>query len=146
LLQTYVERAQNDKDRLAEMMHYAETTSCRTQTIRAYFGDPQGEPCLNCDNCTASAAVVPTDTPSSLTDSPAPGVTRIETMHGDILTTAPETLPVASTPPAFAPGDRVRHKRFGPGKVIDIHEANVLVDFEKSGKKRLRVDFLTAVA
>jgi hypothetical protein len=30
--------------------------------------------------------------------------------------------------------------------VIDIHDANVLVEFEKVGKKRLRADFLTAVA
>ncbi len=171
ILKTYVDRAHSDKDRLAEMMHYAESTSCRTQIIRAYFGDPQGEPCLRCDNCTAANTVQPANhallhasTPASLQvpahlstrtaappsprslDSPDSGLTRIETIHGDILTTAPETLPVPSTPAAFAPGDLVRHKRFGPGKVIDLHETNALVNFEKAGQKRLRVDFLTAVA
>ena len=175
ILNTYVERAHSDKDRLAEMMHYAESTSCRTQIIRSYFGDPQGEPCLHCDNCTAANTVQPAShaslpassyasTPASLQvpahlstrtaappsprslDSPDPGLTRIETIHGDILTTAPETLPVPSTPAAIAPGDHVHHKRFGPGKVIDLHEANALVNFEKAGQKRLRVDFLTAVA
>jgi ATP-dependent DNA helicase RecQ len=145
ILQTYADRARNDKDRLAEMMHYAETASCRTQIIRAYFGDLEGEPCGHCDNCIASSTPTLAAAPLS-TYSPAPGVTRIETIHGDILTTAPETLPAAPVPARFAPGDRVRHKRFGQGKVVDIYEANVLVDFAKSGKKRLRADFLTAVA
>jgi ATP-dependent DNA helicase RecQ len=159
LLQTYVERAQNDKDRLAEMMHYAETARCRTQVIRAYFGDAEDEPCMHCDNCVARSAAS-TETPKPVATSTSlkmeaavlsaetqgSGVTRVETMHGEILTTAPETLPRKEEPAAFVPGDQVRHRRFGAGKVIDIHDANVLVEFEKVGKKRLRADFLTAVA
>ena len=146
LLQTYVDRAQNDKARLAEMMHYAETTSCRTQIIRAYFGDPEGDPCLHCDNCVNAVKHVAAPASALSLDSSDSGVTRVESMHGDILTTAPETLPVASEPAAFAVGDKVRHRRFGPGKVLDIHEENVLVDFERSGKKRLRVNYLSAAA
>ena len=146
LLQTYVDRAQNDKDRLAEMMHYAETTSCRTQIIRAYFGDPEGEPCLHCDNCVNAVKHDAAPASARSLDSSDSGVTRIESMHGDILTTAPETLPVAMEPAAFAVGDKVRHKRFGHGKVLDIHEENVLVDFERSGKRRLRVNYLSAAA
>ncbi len=149
ILQTHTDRAHTDKDRLADIMHYAESASCRTQLIRAYFGDPDGEPCGHCDNCNAATRTKSVESPratSNSLDSQAPGVTRVESMHGDIFTTAPETLPVAAAPAAFAPGDRVRHKRFGSGKVLDLHDANVLVDFEKSGKKRLRIDFLTAVA
>ena len=51
LLRTYIDRASADKIRLEEMMHYAETPNCRTQVIRTYFGEPEGEPCLRCDNC-----------------------------------------------------------------------------------------------
>ncbi len=146
LLRTYADRGMSDKERLAEMMRYAESTTCRTQLIRDYFGDPEGEPCGHCDNCTATQArPAPVLTVPSF-DSTDPDITRIQTIHGEILTTAPETLPVPPAPPAFGLGDQVSHKRFGPGKVLDIHEANVLVDFERAGKKRLRMDFLTAVA
>jgi ATP-dependent DNA helicase RecQ len=50
LLKVYRDRGQHDKDRLSEMMHYAETVQCRVQIIRAYFGDAEGEPCGRCDN------------------------------------------------------------------------------------------------
>jgi ATP-dependent DNA helicase RecQ len=143
LLQTYVDRAHHDKDRLAEMMHYAETPTCRTQVIRAYFDDPAGEPCGRCDNCANPAA---RSEASQADQGSTTAPTRIDTVHGPIFTTAPETLPSQAAPPAFAPGDRVQHKRFGSGKVIDIHETNALVHFEKSGKRRLRIDFLSAVA
>jgi ATP-dependent DNA helicase RecQ len=39
------------RERIAKMMRYAETASCRMQYLRVYFGEPEGEPCLHCDNC-----------------------------------------------------------------------------------------------
>ncbi len=51
VLQTYMDRAARDQERLADMMHYAETPDCRVQVIRAYFGDSAGDPCNRCDNC-----------------------------------------------------------------------------------------------
>jgi len=139
LLKTYVDRAQSDKDRLADMMHYAETPTCRTRILRAYFGEPEGEPCNHCDNCTQQAEAAP---PTEKKEE----VIRIETITGPIITTAPETLPTLEIPLPFLPGDRVLHKRFGPGKVLDIHEADVLVQFERSGKKRLRASYLRKAA
>ncbi len=58
MLKVYEDRAKHDKDRLAEMMHYAETAGCRVQVIRAYFGDPEGERCGRCDNCEQHAMEV----------------------------------------------------------------------------------------
>jgi ATP-dependent DNA helicase RecQ len=154
LLQTYVDRAQRDKDRLAGMMHYAETPNCRTQILRAYFSDPEGDPCLRCDNCAAQypdrvspeflshlgiAPRAPRSEPA-----PEPAITTVQTAFGEIHTTAPETLPVVEPALPFHQGDTVRHKRFGQGKVLDIHNQIALVDFHKSGKKRLRTDFLEA--
>lgn len=139
LLKTYVDRAQSDKDRLADMMHYAEAVTCRTQILRAYFGEPEGEPCNRCDNCTQQAESAPSTARNE-------EVVRIETITGPIITTAPETLPTLEVPSPFVPGDHVLHKRFGPGKVLDIHEADVLVQFEKSGKKRLRASYLRKAA
>ena len=149
LLKTYVDRAARDKDRLAEMMHYAETPICRTQIIRAYFGEPEGDPCNRCDNCQRVAKGEQAQHEESAeaaaaTAQPARHLTTIPSIHGEIHTTAPETLPISTPDPTFHRGDRVRHKRFGSGSVLDIHNEIVLVDFLKGGQKRLRADFLEA--
>ncbi len=158
ILQTYVDRAAHDQSRLAEMMHYAETANCRTQIIRSYFSDPEGEPCLRCDNCVKTREVVHhpaldilgfrrsqheplQPTPTAEPDHPAnhEAVTVIPSIHGEI-----HTDPFASPPnePAYSRGDVVRHRRFGAGKVLDVYNDMVLVDFLKGGSKRLRADFL----
>ena len=159
LLQTYVNRAQRDKDRLADMMHYAESPNCRTQIIRAYFSEPAGEPCLRCDNCAAQypdqvsrkalrqLGIEPkTAVPQALSEEPANDrtVTTVRSACGEIRTTAPQTLPKPETSPRIHKGDTVHHKRFGQGKVLDVHNQIALVDFLKSGQKRLRIDFLQA--
>ncbi len=180
LLKSYEERAEQDKQRLAEMMHYAQTSTCRTQVLRLYFNEEVGEPCGRCDNCDRrlqgendpgqdGAAHAETDETRSGTEgqrlrqkpespreaarltgevSGAPtdahGTTVISTVHGDIHTTAPETM-VRSAPERFKTGDRVRHERFGIGQVREIHGENVLVKFPKEGEKRLVASFLEAV-
>ncbi len=168
LLKSYEDRAEHDKQRLADMMHYAETAGCRTQILRQYFGEDEGDPCGRCDNCdrglvdteaelrAAEAAhgkgrprlrkePVPDTAPDTSTGRPdAHGTTVVETVHGPIRTTAPETI-VRSEPERFQRGDRVRHARFGIGEVKDIHGKNALVRFLKQGEKKLMVDFLEAV-
>ncbi len=149
LLTTYVDRAARDKDRLAEMMHYAETPICRTQVIRSYFGEPEGDPCNRCDNCqrVAKGEQAEQEELTAAEDTspePTQHVTVLPSIHGEIRTTAPETLPTPAPEPTFHRGDRVRHKRFGSGSILDIHNEIVLVDFLKGGQKRLRADFLEA--
>ncbi len=184
LLAAYTDRAQNDRDRLTEMMHYAETVDCRVQVIRRYFGDDAGEPCGRCDNCArmpdgaaadmhgdqlrvegraldgqraggevnlaaAAEGNRPADPPHATdpprrADQPHDGgeVTRVETMHGTLVTTAPETLPGKEEEPRFAEGDQVRHPSFGQGTVREADGDTVLVHFAKAGEKRLRSSFL----
>ena len=136
VLAVYTARAQSDQDRLADMMRYAESPRCRMQIIRAYFGDPEGDRCTRCDNC---------QSPATEPSHPAPHhqVIRLQTSQGTILTTAPETLPIPVPASPFQPGTRVVHKRFGPGKVLDVENENVLVRFDRSGTRRLRASFLT---
>lgn len=167
LLKSYEDRAEHDKQRLADMMHYAETAGCRTQILRQYFGESLGEPCGRCDNC--ERGLVDTDAELRASDeahrksrkrlrqAPKPdlapdpeaghqdahGTTLIETAHGIIHTTAPETI-VRSEPEKFKTGDRVRHARFGVGEIRDIHGKSALVRFLKQGEKKLLVDFLEA--
>ena len=155
LLQTYIDRAARDQHHLAEMMHYAETPNCRTRVIRTYFGDHEGDPCLRCDNCAQEHAhrmpephlellgrkppqSVPIPEPEPV--APRQEVETIETIHGSYQTTHHREAP---TPEAdFHAGDEVRHTKFGSGKVLEIHEDIILVDFLKGGSKRLRADFL----
>lgn len=175
ILKVYTDRAQNDKDRLAEMMHYAETVECRVQVIRQYFGDEAGEPCGRCDNCELAAmasageghtarvqadarcqmahrngsgavSLAATAAPAHRADEAHDGskVTRVETMHGTIVTTAPETLPQAHAEEVsrkLRKGDTVRHLRFGEGAVRDVYGDLALVRFA-GGDKKIKVDFL----
>jgi ATP-dependent DNA helicase RecQ len=63
-LATFEERQAADRERIAKMMQYGQTTRCRMQFLREYFGDPAGEPCDHCDNCESPIAAepVPRDT------------------------------------------------------------------------------------
>ncbi|HVG27834.1 MAG TPA: RecQ family zinc-binding domain-containing protein, partial [Acidobacteriaceae bacterium] len=165
LLSDYTDRAARDKDRLAEMMHYAQTTTCRTQVLRTYFGESAGDPCRRCDNCERglnadadliqprrrrSRTAVPATQlePATTASNPtidAHGATVIESIHGEIHTTAPETLPHADQA-KFAIGDRVRHKSFGLGRVRDLLGTAALVHFPRAGDKRVHTDFLSPAA
>ena len=67
----------------------------------------------------------------------------VETLHGSYQTTRAEVAtPVSDS--AFKPGDQVQHKKFGPGKILDVHNDVLLVHFAGSGSKRLRADFVSA--
>ncbi len=153
-------RSTRDKERLAEMMHYAETAGCRTQFLRTYFGEPAGAPCQRCDNCergletgadlqeTPQAQGTTRNKQTSVPDqqpeqeaSPQP-VTIVPTRYGEIHTTAPETLPAQPDKDALLAGDRIRHQRFGLGYVLDVHGNNALVRFTKHGEKRIAITFL----
>jgi ATP-dependent DNA helicase RecQ len=155
LLADYTERANRDKERLAEMMHYAQAATCRTQILRVYFGEEPGDPCNRCDNCARGANAdadlnepKPKRRRKRAAETPAPpeaaatsNITVIETIHGEIRTTAPETLPHAE-PEKFAIGDRVRHRTFGLGRIRDLLGSAALVHFPKAGDRRVHTDFL----
>ncbi|AXC14616.1 ATP-dependent DNA helicase RecQ [Acidisarcina polymorpha] len=137
LVVAYESRSQTDLGRLAEMMHYAESPQCRKQLLRKYFGEDEGKPCGNCDNCIALATRGASPKHADRPDQ----VTRIETIHGTILTTAPETLP-STTPVGLAKGDRIRHRRFGNGEVLDLDGQNIVARFDKSGTRKVRFTFI----
>ena len=145
LLGEYVSRAGSDRSRLDTMMRYAETVTCRRQVFRAYFHEPLGEPCGNCDNC-ASGAAKQIDAVELHAAQDEAGVTRVETLAGTIVTTAPETLPQPEAVPAFAVGDAVAHAQFGLGVVLEADAERAEVRFKQGGKRRLQVGFLRVVA
>jgi ATP-dependent DNA helicase RecQ len=54
-LREYEERHDDDRQRLDEIMHYAQSTDCRMRLILRYFADADGDAdCGRCDNCRSS--------------------------------------------------------------------------------------------
>ena len=142
LVEELKQRGEEDKQRLGEMMRYAESPDCRKQLLRAYFGEEQGERCGVCDNCTetdANAAGRQAELPRG---PQAEAVVAVETAVGVVETTAPETLP-SREQEGFQPGDGVRHPRFGQGRVVEQDGENLAVRFS-AGVKRVRPTYLKA--
>jgi ATP-dependent DNA helicase RecQ len=54
-LSEYEGRHQSDRDRLAMMMKYGQTTECRPRFLTRYFGQERAEDCGRCDNCRTGA-------------------------------------------------------------------------------------------
>ena len=131
-LSEYEKRHMDDRERIQMMMRYAETADCRTQFLREYFAEERGEVCGRCDNCRAKAE-------ARLPAKPAP-VMRKRSQPVAPASTIGESLP--TRPQMFQVGDSVKHRRFGPGKVVEISGENLTVQFEKSGQKRIRENYL----
>lgn len=51
LLGAFDAQYQADRERIETMMRYGQTTRCRMQFMREYFGDAAGNHCEHCDNC-----------------------------------------------------------------------------------------------
>lgn len=78
-LQHYDERHDADKERIDTMMKYGQTTGCRAQFLREYFGEAKEKPCKKCDNCRGTF-VAPKDKAPKIPfkpPTPAPVVKRL---------------------------------------------------------------------
>ena len=120
LLSSYEKRHASDRDRLEQMMHYAQSVGCRVRTLREYFAEEPGAACGRCDNCRQPLAARP-PTAARKRAPPKP----------------------AERVPRFQLGDEVRHRRYGHGKVLDVSGSNVLVAFAKDITHKIRQDWLS---
>lgn len=118
----FTARYSADRERLHAMMHYADSTMCRMQFLREYFGEPPGERCGRCDNCRRPFPLV------------RPLAARRQR-------TAP-----AGSPQRFTRGQRVHHARFGNGEVRRIEGDQVIVDFIRGGERRVLASYLEPAA
>jgi ATP-dependent DNA helicase RecQ len=125
ILGEYEARHRADRERLETIMDYAETTRCRARYIARYFAEPADEDCGRCDNCRARA-------------------------RGDFERPLPEEDVEPPPAPAalvtFQPRDRVRHRAFGEGEVVDAGAGGVRVVFRGVGEKTVDPAWLTPVA
>ena len=150
-LTEYEKRHSSDRERLQEIMRYAETTSCRVVFLRKYFAEDPSQDCGRCDNCRARAEgrLQPESKPAKPSREPAT-VSSLAALSIDETSPKPEFLRAieeeAKEQPLFSIGDQVKHKRFGMGAVVEMSGAHLVVDFDKVGVKRVRSDFLRQAA
>ncbi len=159
-----VERHQTvQRTRVDMMRQFAESRTCRSQTLLTYFGDRLDGPCGHCDNCAAttaapepapakrrrglgrtsgSAAVVPRQSSRVRASAPAPpgrpDRSRVATP------VRPATMPaqaggVDRTDEPFPLHSTVRHRAWGTGTVLGYEEDRMTVLFESVGYKTLSV-------
>jgi ATP-dependent DNA helicase RecQ len=133
-LSEYERRHLSDRERLDAMMRYAETTSCRMRVLREYFGEESGKDCGHCDNCRAK-----TEGTLLLEQAPTPVGTSRSSAPKQPTATAPRT-------PLYEIGDRVKHRRFGTGQVLEISGENLTIDFGHAGQKRIRANYVQKAA
>jgi ATP-dependent DNA helicase RecQ len=57
-LKAYEDRHQTDRNRLEQMMHYAQSIECRVVLLQRYFGEEVSKNCGRCDNCLATPDAV----------------------------------------------------------------------------------------
>jgi ATP-dependent DNA helicase RecQ len=123
VLSAYEARRRSDRERLEEILRYAQTTECRVRYIARYFAEPTARDCGACDNCRARAAGR-LDVPRRAAPVPVAG-------------------PSSSSASPFGAGDPVMHQRFGRGEVIAADAEGVTVVFAGVGEKRLDAAYLS---
>ena len=123
VLTEYEQRHASDRERLDEMMRYAQSTACRRQNLREYFGEPSGDRCGVCDNCRRPAERPAVPAPARRDRRRAP------------------RLSLPRSP--FSPGDEVKHRSYGNGQVVEVAGNNVVVAFPRRGKRRIRASWLS---
>jgi ATP-dependent DNA helicase RecQ len=153
-----VERHQTvQRTRVDMMRQFAESRTCRSQSLLTYFGDRIDGPCGHCDNCaaTATTAAAPEPVRGKSRRSSVPRQSTRVRSNAPVLPARPDRS--RATPPARAmtvpaqggAGDRtgepfplhstVRHRTWGTGTVLGYEADRMTVLFESVGYKTLSV-------
>jgi ATP-dependent DNA helicase RecQ len=123
-----VERHQTvQRTRIDMMRQFAESRSCRSQSLLGYFGDRLDGPCRHCDNCARPA--------------------RSKAAASDRASVAPPARPAVPSQPSPAPSaarpyplhSTVRHRAWGTGTVLGYENDRMTVLFDEVGYKTLSV-------
>jgi ATP-dependent DNA helicase RecQ len=112
----YADKAQTDRRKLERMTAYAQSAKCRWRAILDYFAlTPPWEQCGHCDNCSRGATAAP------------PGRTLA-------------LKPARKT--AMRPGDAVKLRRYGKGRVHAVHGERVEVEFPDGSRRHFLSDYV----
>jgi ATP-dependent DNA helicase RecQ len=129
-----VERHQTvQKTRIDMMRQFAESRTCRGQTLLTYFGDRLTGPCGHCDNC-AGGGPEPVAVPRPEAAARVPVEVPTQTSPD----TAADARPDGQREP-YPLHATVRHKAWGTGTVLGYESDRMTVLFETVGYKTLSV-------
>ncbi len=144
-------RRHEDQERLRRMMAYAASTGCRMRMMREYFGFDAGRACGICDNCRSPvAAVEPAAHP--------PQSAAFAEASPELSSDNPVERALRKERHVLQAGDKVRHKTFGAGEVVENNGGRVTVRFQtRAGRgapqpatkpviKRVQANYLRRVA
>ena len=114
LARAYADRAQNDRRKLERMTAYAQSAQCRWRAILDYFAvTAPWDRCGHCDNCA-----------------------RAGTAEPPVLKLRP------ASKPSLHPGDAVKLRRFGEGRVHATHGERVEVEFPDGSRRHFLSDYV----
>ncbi len=139
---------QSDRDRLRAMMRYGETTLCRMQFLREYFGEPPGERCGHRDNCLHPELPRPAAGTPFRPETAQPRLRAAARRRSSAATASPSSaspsgeVPEAPARTRFTPGQKVRHARFGTGEIREIRGDELTVAFVRHGERRVLASYL----
>jgi ATP-dependent DNA helicase RecQ len=137
LAETYVERGMSDREKLEQMMLYAQSASCRWQTLSKYFADADGiggeeiEKCETCDNCVRPI--------SERFDVQIPPDKLTKAEQEEILKSLRRETAARQE---IAVGDSVKLPKFGAGKVEAVIGDKVEVVFADGKRKTFKSEFV----
>ena len=124
LLEGYRAKRDSDRAMLERMIFYGQTGRCRWKVLLDHFGEGTGfEACGGCDNCRRIA-----EQPMTVAEQASEP--------------ARSTSPV---PALFAPGDKVRVRRYGVGRVEGVDAEGVTVRFGEGVTRLFLADFVRPV-
>ena len=147
LLARYVEKSEQDQQRLEQVVSYAQTGGCRWRTLLEAFEEtPALQRCGGCDNCRRMAAFeASAPAGDAAGDAGAPASPAPAGPGHAAPSASPSSAPPAPTPPArprFQAGDAVRVRRYGAGIVTEVTPEAVTVDFGGKQRRSFHPDFV----
>lgn len=116
----YLNKADNDRHKLEQMLHYGQSVVCRWRQILEYFGEtPDFEQCGRCDVC-LNPPQAPIETATA-----APSVPR---------------------PAPLAVGDRIRTPQHGSVRIESVENEIIVARLKNGELKRFHRDYIMPLA
>ncbi|MDB5889583.1 MAG: recombinase RecQ [Polaromonas sp.] len=144
VIRTYQARREQDRAALEAMVSYAQTGRCRWQMLLRHLqAQADAVPCRSCDNCLRIAALEAelarrgTDSEEAVRDGAGSNTAGA--------CSSPLTMSAASTAKRFTPGEWVKVRRYGQGKVAAADALSVTVEFEAGQQRSFQADYVQRV-
>ncbi len=141
LMQAYQDKREQDKATLERMVFYAQTGQCRWRVLLDNFSEnPDFARCMHCDNCLRMARHESAlgQLAAQQKAEPAPSVKSVQApceKSGEV--------PSAHSPHAeFTPGEVVKVRRYGLGRVVAADALSVTVAFPDAAQRCFQADFV----